>query len=274
MTMTYDSWLKQATARLTTAGIDSARLDSLLLLEDVTGKNRTQLLAYPDIEPTTEQQNALDAMILRRLEHEPLAYIRGKSEFYGRTFPVDQRVLVPRPESEDILDLLSEYNHVPTIIDVGTGSGALAVSASLMCNNSVVYGLDVDPECLALAQVNASNHQAAVTFLQSDLLRAMTEHAFTTPFAVLANLPYVPTGYAVNAAAMHEPKLALYGGKDGLDLYRVMFDQLREYEDEEIIVLTESLESQHTSLAGIAHDAGFVVARSKGLIQAFTHLPV
>lgn len=262
-----------AVQQLNLVGVETARLDALVLLEDVIGKDRTHLLAHPELELTTEQEKLLDSLLNRRLQHEPLAYIRGRAEFYGREFVMNEHVLVPRPESEDMIDLLKEYGDTPTIIDVGTGSGALAVTAALEKPNTEIIGIDIDPQCLAVAKSNAKELKANISFLESDLLRREDFEMYTSPIFVLANLPYVPDNYAINDAAKHEPGLALFGGKDGLDLYRVLFDQLSEYEDTEIIVFTESLESQHTALAGIAFDKGFVAGKKSGLIQTFTYLP-
>lgn len=267
---TTSQWLNSSEAFLKDAGIDTARLDCLVLLEDVTGKNRAHLLAHPELELTTEQIKQLDNMVQRRATHEPLAYIRGKAEFYGREFTVNQQVLVPRPESEDILEMLDQYGDIPTIVDVGTGSGALAISAKLQRKDSQVYAIDTDENCIAIARQNAKRLHAAIEFLQGDLLRPLKDRPITTPLAVLANLPYVPNDYTINQAAKHEPPIALFGGADGLDLYRVMFNQLTEYDEEDVIVFTESLEGQHHTLTGIASSHGFILGQTKGLIQELT----
>lgn len=271
--MNISEWLKSATKRLEKVGIDSARLDSLILLGDVLGNDRTHLLAHPELELTNEQENALKSMLSRREQHEPVAYIRGKAEFYGHDFMVNEHVLVPRPESESMIELLSEYGDTPTIIDVGTGSGALAISAAIARPKADVIAIDIDAECLKIAQHNSAKHGVIIQFMEGDLLRGIPIDKYLSPVAILANLPYVPDEHPINTAAMHEPKLALFGGRDGLDLYRIMFDQLREYEDNEIIVFTESLEPQHKALLGIAFDHGFVSGKTTGLIQTFTYIP-
>lgn len=270
---TTSQQLRLTEAILTNAGIESARLDALILLEDVIGRNRAHLLAHPELELTAEQQEQLDGMVRRRMAHEPLAYIRGKVEFYGRDFIVNEHVLVPRPESESMIDMLSRYGHIPLIIDVGTGSGALAVSAALAKPESEVIAVDIDENCLAVVRQNAKQLGTKVTPMHGDLLRNVDLDAYPSPVAILANLPYVPDEYEVNQAAKHEPKLALFGGPDGLDLYRVMFDQLDEFEDQEIIVITEALESQHSALAGIAKNHGFVPGKTEVLTQSFTRIP-
>ena len=271
---TTSQQLRLAEKLLADAGIESARLDSLILLEDVTGKGRAHLLAHPELELTAEQQEKLDSMVQRRLTHEPLAYIRGKAEFYGREFIVNEDVLVPRPESESMIDILSRYGHIPLIIDVGTGSGALAISAALTKPDSEVIAVDIDENCLGVTKQNAKQLGADIETKHGDLLRNINLDAYPGPVAILANLPYVPDEYEINQAANHEPKLALFGGPDGLDLYRIMFDQLDAFEDQEIIVITETLESQHDNLAGIAKNHGFVPGKTEVLTQSFTRIPV
>lgn len=271
--MTNGEWLIGATKELTSAGISTARLDALILMEEVLDTDRAQLLAHPELELTHEQYSELESQLKRRRQHEPLAYIRGKTEFYGRTFTVNEHVLVPRPESEDMIELLAEYGEVPTIIDVGTGSGALAISAKLARPHADVLAVDIDTNCLEVARQNAKTHNVSINFIESDLLRAVDVEAYRTPAFILANLPYVPNTFDINQAAKHEPALALFGGNDGLDLYRVMFDQLREYDESEIVLFTESLESQHENLAGIARDHGFTHTKTTGLIQNFIYIP-
>lgn len=271
---TTNQWLKSATETLESAGLESARLDSLILLEDALGKDRTHLLAHPEIELSNEQITALNDKLVRRVTHEPLAYIRGKCEFYGREFNVNHTVLVPRPESESIIELLKEYGDIPTIIDVGTGSGALAITAQLNKPTSTVIAVDIDENCLKIAQQNAVALGAKnISFKHGDLLRGLQLDTAPAPIAILANLPYVPDAYPINKAATHEPDLALFGGTDGLDPYRILFDQLAEYDDTPLIVISESLESQHHNLAGIAKNHGFIPSKTLGLAQVFTYLP-
>src|SRR5579871_2419774 len=139
--MQIHEWLSLATTQMSTAGISTARLDALVLLEDITGHDRAQLLAEPEAKLTAAQQHKLTKVLNQRAGHEPLAYIRGFSEFYGRTFVITPAVLEPRPESETMIDLLLDlvksHNTDKTwpknlrVADVGTGSGALGITAQL-----------------------------------------------------------------------------------------------------------------------------------------------
>ena len=268
-------WIQHAKDVLSAEGIESARLDALLLVEHVTHKNRTHLLAHPELELTNEQHSSLTSLLSRRLQHEPMAYIRGIVDFYGRSFVVNNYVLVPRPESESMISLLKDFKNASTIIDVGTGSGALAITAQLEVPSAEVIAIDIDERCLAVAQGNANTLGVKAEFIHGDLLRPLLssfEH-YHEPIIILANLPYVPDKYPINAAAAHEPALALFGGSDGLDLYRVLFDQLSQFEDSTIVVITEALESQHASLAGIARHYQFTLDLTEGLAQSFIYTP-
>lgn len=270
--MNVAEWLRAAELRLKNAGIETARLDALLLLGDAIGRDRSHLLAHPELLLTQHQVTELENLLERRIQHEPLAYIRGKSEFYGREFAVNEHVLVPRPESETMIDLLKSYcERVQPlrIFDVGTGSGALAISAKLELADVEVIGVDIEPACLELAKDNVKKHSVEIEFFQSDLLSNLPVPNNESPITILANLPYVPDKYEINKAAKHEPGLALFGGPDGLDLYRTLFTQLAELRNPLITILTESLTFQHEPLATIAAEKGFTLKTHKDLIQVF-----
>jgi release factor glutamine methyltransferase len=263
--------LTSATQQLQDAGVASARLDTLILLEDCLGKDRAVLLAHPEIELTPQDVAVLREQISRRATHEPLAYIRGKVAFYGREFIVDKHVLVPRPETETMIELLKALSIATSahIVDVGTGSGAIAITAALELPDSTITAVDVDQHCLRVARSNAERLDAAVTFMHSDLLESWTGLPITSPYIVLANLPYVPESFHINQAAAREPRLAIFGGADGLDLYRTLFKQLSGARTPPSYILTESLPVQHTDLTGIAKQYGFSLQSSKDFMQLF-----
>jgi release factor glutamine methyltransferase len=264
-------WLEQATRLLDASGVPSARLDALILLEDATKKDRAYLLAHPEHPVHSSALYGLNKLLERRASHEPLAYIRGKSEFYGRTFMVDHATLQPRPETEAMIVLLRTLTlpKQPRIIDIGTGSGILAITAKLELPNARVVATDISPAALVVAQKNAKLLKAAVTFHQGDLLAAVPAPLFKMPCSLLlANLPYVPDSYVVNEAARHEPVSALFGGQDGLDLYRQLFGQLSTHRA--TYVMTESLENQHQVLAAIARQVHYHQIAVLGLVQLFS----
>lgn len=269
--MKTDDWLKASTARLKAAGVDSARLDCLILLEDATGKDRSWLLAHLEHELSNTEVQALEQSLNQREHHMPIAYIRGRSEFYGRDFILDEHVLVPRPESEAFFDLLRTIPlaGASSMVDVGTGSGALAITAKLEFPEAQVYATDIDEACLGIAHSNANALHADVNFVRADLLEPLDNRSLSPSVdIVIANLPYVPEAYPINAAAAHEPKLALFAGEDGLDLYRQLFTQLDSRDVRWL--LCESLTEQHLALAQLAGRHGYRLRSTSGLIQLFT----
>lgn len=282
--MNVKDWLKAATSTLQGAAIESARLDCLILLEDATSKDRAWLLAHPEYELPKLLVTELDKKVAHRSTHVPLAYIRGHVEFYGRDFAVNEHVLVPRPETEEMVELLkvmvssgSVQADNLVIVDVGTGSGALAITAKLEVPQAHVIGVDIDPACLAVGHQNAAalGVGAEVAFRAADLLE-VTDGGALLPEAdvILANLPYVPQEYPINKAAGHEPELALFGGADGLVPYRKLFQYLSERQQplkpEHLqFVITEALEFQHSDLAKIAGVMGYQLEKTAGLAQCF-----
>lgn len=270
--MTIQEFIARATAELQQAGIDSARLDALILLEDALGRDRAQILAHPEVEIDHLTEVKLNTKIVQRTLHTPLAYIRGKAEFYGREFVINTHVLVPRPETESMISLLKRlvgHQQQATIFDIGTGSGAIAITAKMELPQMDVIATDIDQNALKLSRQNAHAIGASIEFLQGDLLRPLVDGNHVLPTIVLTNLPYVPDSYPINKAAEHEPKLALFAGSDGLDLYRNLFQQVNELQSRPAYVFTESLVEQHNQLESLARSAGYELAASEGLIQAF-----
>lgn len=265
--MQLETFLADATRRLTDAGITTARLDTLILLEDYLGFDRAHLLAHPEMTLGADVQNKLEATIRERSRHTPLAYIRGKVFFYGRSFIVDPTVLVPRPESEVIIDILKGISDLPShpdIADIGTGSGCLGITAALEIPDSKVLLSDIDPQALNIARKNAKKLNANVDIIEASLLES-APHATV----ILANLPYVPDDYPINAAATFEPELALFAGADGLDLYKIFWRQIGAREHKPQYVLTESLASQHANLSELADQQGYSLLQTSGLVQLF-----
>lgn len=281
--MYISEWLVENTKKLEQAGVLSARLDCLVLLEDATGKDRAYLLAHDDQKLSDKTAKRLDPLIERRATHEPLAYIRGKAEFYGREFAVNKHTLTPRPETEAMIDILKTWipdrvqNDTAVITDIGTGSGCLAITTKLEFPNFQVLATDVSKPALSVAKKNADDLVADVDFLEANLLQGINETAAWIPdrvrngktLVIVANLPYVPNDYEINQAATHEPGLALFGGVDGLDLYRELFKQIETMERKPQYILTESLIFQHHPLASLARKHGYVLEETKDLIQLF-----
>jgi len=267
--MHLEDWLKIAEQQLNNAGIGSARLDALILLEDELRKERGWLLAHPELEISKTALKRLNSKLKKRATHLPLAYVRGFSEFYGRKFLVNRYVLEPRPESETMIELLLKLP-LPdevAIVDVGTGSGCLGITTKLELHYAEVDLYDIDAGALSVARHNQALHELHLHTRKSDLLNRHLR-AYDV---VLANLPYVPDHYKINQAAAMEPRIAIFGGPDGLDLYRRFFAQLQRFSWQPKFVLCESLPPQHPELARIAKSCGFEIYKSQDFIQVFTN---
>lgn len=233
-TSSLQDLLRAATRQLSDAQVDSPRLDAEVLLRHLLGVNRTGLfLRLPEAAPK-DILAPFDALIARRLAGESVAYIVGHREFMGLPFIVDPSVLVPRPETELLVEWAIEWlgDHPDSaVIDVGTGSGAIALSVAAMLppsSRSMVIASDPSIEALRIAIRNRevlSGHGivAKVVFVQQSLLTETTGEVDL----VLANLPYLtPRQIAENPDLAVEPRLALDGGADGLDLVRMLIVDL------------------------------------------------
>jgi release factor glutamine methyltransferase len=231
--MTLREALARATAQLDASPdlqADSSR-DALVLLLHTVGMTRAEFHANPDRSLTTIEQSAYDAAIQRRLTHEPIQYITGEQEFYGLALHVTPAVLIPRPETEHLVEaVLSELDPTaPTrIVDVGTGSGAIAIALAHHLPQAHITAVDLSPAALAVAASNAERHQltSRIRFLESNLLEALPSGE--TFDAIVSNPPYVSTA---DRNTLHpqvrdyEPATALFAGPDGLEIYRRLIPQ-------------------------------------------------
>lgn len=221
--------LRAAIARLDAAGVDAPASTARQLLCVATGRPREWLLAHDDETLPEAQARALEKLLARVAAREPLAYVLGERGFHGLTLKIDPRALIPRPETEMLVDLaLAAVRALPAgaaVIDVGTGSGAAAIAIALGAPTARVIACDVSADALSLARENAERLGARVSFVESDLLSNVPDLA---PI-VVANLPYV-TREEIDMLPpeiqAHEPRVALDGGTDGLDLVRRLLAQL------------------------------------------------
>lgn len=265
--MTIANWLSVTMEKLGDSGVDSPRRDALVLLEDTLGKDRSWVLAHPEYKLTQNELETVNKLLERRVDREPLAYIRGKAWFYGRFFKVNPQVLIPRPESEDFIDTLKELNP-KTIIDIGTGSGALAITAKLELPKAKIMATDVDESALEIAKTNAQKYKAEITFLQGSLLEPLNDKDLNN-YTVIANLPYVPEKLVTSPEIEQEPKLALFSGAEGLDHYKEFWKQVRELQNKPTFILIEALEIQHDILKDLAATAGYHLLKTETLVQMY-----
>lgn len=225
------------------------RLDFELLLAFSSGFSREALITYPDKNLGLKTLNKFRQLEKKRLKNWPIAYLLGEQNFYGLNFKVSPKVLVPRPETElmidEVLKKINEENYKTlNIIDIGTGSGAIIISLASrlkrinieLFKQTNFFGLDISPAALKIAKENAKNNnlKEKIIFKKSDLLNIIKNkkfskkiNIFSRPLIICANLPYLrPEEFKNEKSLSHEPKLALVAGKDGLKYYRQLFQQL------------------------------------------------
>ncbi len=208
--------------RLATAGCESPRLDAELLLAHALGHDsRARLLLEADAVPDADRLARYERLLARREAREPVAYILGHKWFHRISLEVDARVLVPRPETELLVEMALSLPAGARVADVGTGSGAVALALKRERDDLSVTGIDLSEDALALARANRDRLGLEVEFVRADLL---DERAYD---AVLANLPYVPQGARLAPEIeRYEPAEALYGGPDGLGELRRLATRL------------------------------------------------
>lgn len=236
--------LQQASRLFMQQGIDVPRLNAEVMVQHLLGWNKAKLLAE-DLQPfPADKRELFRGWVKRRLAGEPLQYIVGLQEFYGRDFRVTSAVLIPRPETEILIEeVLKRCNgwtgtrlstrgepsqdapratHQPLVADIGTGSGAIAVTLALEWPEADVYSVDISPDAIRVAQDNAQRLGAKVRLLQGDLIDPLLQADMRLDVLV-SNPPYIPSqdiDRLTVEVREHEPRLALDGGVDGLDPYR------------------------------------------------------
>jgi release factor glutamine methyltransferase len=259
---TVGELLSGAVARLRETGSESARLDAEVLLAHAIGAERTILLAHPELTVGDEAAEQFEEALARRSTGEPVAYIRGIKEFFGLAFATDGRALIPRPETERLVE--AGRNEVMTrlgargrgrdpapvrVADVGTGGGAIIVALAVelrrrkvdLATDVALLATDASPAALELARENAVGHAVGdiIEFVEADLLPPLNDRG---PFdVVLANLPYVRSDAIAGlpVAASFEPPIALDGGPDGLDVARRLLRLLPDALADEGVALLE-----------------------------------
>jgi release factor glutamine methyltransferase len=272
---TVGALLRDGVARLSAAGSASPRLDAELLLGHAIGADRTVVLAHAEAPVGVGQESTYRASLDRRAAGEPVAYIRGIKEFYGLAFTVDRRALIPRPETERLVELAEAEvmrrlasaarpaDSPPIrIVDVGTGSGAIAISLIVALRRRRaerevrVLAIDISPDALDLARENAVGHAAAdrLRFLEADLLPPVVVDRYDL---VLANLPYVRDDAMAGlpVAASFEPAIALDGGRDGLGVIGRLLARLPDALTDDGLAMLEIGADQGDAIAALAASA-------------------
>ena len=248
--LTIHEALVGATGLLGQAGCESPRLDAELLLADALEVGRARLVLDANLPLDDAAAARFASLVARRAAREPVAYILGRKEFRYLTLAVDPRVLIPRPETELLVEVGLELPAGARVVDVGTGSGAIALALKQERPDLLVTGTDASEDALAVARLNGERLGLEVAFVQADLLGGVEG-----PFdAVLANLPYVPDGVELQPEiAGYEPASALSAGPDGLDAFRRLLTML----DGTPLLALEVGAAQGPSVRTLLERAGF-----------------
>ncbi len=265
--MTIAEWLNTTSNELADGMIPNARLDAEIILAHTLSKPRTWIHAHSDETLDPRRRDIGDARAQLRLERVPVAYIIGHKEFYGRRFRVTPDTLIPRPESEALINLAKKYaTGAHHAIDVGTGSGCLGVTLALELPKLSMTVSDTSKKALAVAKQNADAFGADVRSLQSDLLDDYPLRADL----IVANLPYVDPAWPDNAPELiHEPAQALYAAEHGLALINHLIAQAPSRLSPGGLLLLEADVRQHDALIKDATRHGFTHLETEGLALAF-----
>lgn len=271
MPVLISDWLIEAVKQLKHSDVASARLDAEIILAHTLKKSRTWLHAHGDEELEPRLREIADARLELRKDHTPIAYIIGHKEFYGRRFAVTPSTLIPRPESETLIDLLKKYIDStklfahPHLVDVGTGSGCLGITAKLELPECIVTLTDTSRHALTVARKNAQSLEADIETVTSDLL---SQYPFT-PDIIIANLPYVDRSWYRNQETDFEPAEALFAEDDGLRLIKKLCTQATARQRQGDLLLLEADPRQHRAIQdmtvayNVLEQSGFALALQK-----------
>ena len=256
------SLFSELTTRLTPIS-DTPALDASVLIANIVDRPRTWVMAHPECTLTTAQQKKLHELLSRLESGEPFPYVLGHWEFFGLDFDLTPEVLIPRPETELLVEkAIAWLQQSPvrrTVADIGTGSGAIAISIAVNVPDAYILATDISPEALAVAQKNAQKFKVhnRIEFVHCDLLPPKPD-LFTTEKhldLICANLPYIPTETLHTLSVFgREPTLALNGGSDGLDLIRRLLKLAPEWLAPNGLILLEIEATRGIPALNLAYD--------------------
>lgn len=264
-------WVSDASAKLCSVGISSAKLDAELILAAIIKKDRTFLHGHADETIDAKCLKQANKYLNRRINHEPLAYILGYKEFFGHEFIVSPKTLIPRPESEDLIEILNELpitdlsNPNPRLVDIGTGSGCLGISAKLTYPQLEVTLADIDLGALKIASKNARKLGAKVKIIKSDLIKNYND----TPDIIVANLPYVDRKWLRSPETDFEPSLAIFSSDNGLYLIKKLISSASQLLSPGKYLIIEADPRQHSELTNYANKKSFETILRRNYVLVF-----
>jgi len=234
--------LKTSIKKLESKNITSAILDAEVLLSHILKKSKEFILTYPEKEITQGQLKKFNDLFNRRAKGEQVAYLTGHQEFYGLDFLVNKNVLIPRPETELVIDETRSFikSQIPAtkyqLLDIGTGSGCIAIALKKYLPKAQITATDISKKALAVAEKNAGFHKTKIKFIHSDLLNNVPGQKWDI---IITNPPYLDKKEADQKQLAHEPQKALYGGKFGLEIYEKLFQQIKQLKYPPKLILGE-----------------------------------
>lgn len=273
--MKISSALLQARQNLDSKGVSNSKLDSLILLTHALFLlgipfSKEQIIFNPDHELSLEQQQVFFNLILRRSNREPVSHIIGRREFYGEDFLVSKDVLDPRPDSESLIEAVltnfTDKGQKLKILELGVGSGCLIITLLRSFKLAVGTGVDISDKALAICQKNADNHQVSdrLNLAKSDLFSGInSQEKFDL---IISNPPYIPSQdieILEPEVRIHEPRVALDGGTDGLDFYRQIASEAKNFLKEKGQIILEIGIGQQQEIADIFTREGFLLLEEK-----------
>lgn len=271
--MSYGQWLQSASASLQNIDVPSARLDAELLLGFCVKKPRHYIIAHPEDQLSKARLQSLNKLLKRRMNREPIAYILGYKEFYGRNFMVSPSVLIPRPESETIIELFTKYKLTGRVLDVGTGSGCIGLTLKAEHPTIRLTISDISTSALKVAKKNAQKLGIKpIRCIQSDLLEHWLSHKKTKRFDVItANLPYVDNRWQVSPETAFEPASSLFSEESGMQHTKRLFVQLPRLLKRNGHLIIEADPRQHKELSKYAEKSGLYSIHKEDFIVLYTY---
>ncbi len=249
MNVSVHSILKDSESKLRAAGLPLE--DAAILIAYAIGVDRGALFAHPERACSAEEYIHIEQSLAKRLAGYSVAAITGHKEFYGLDFIVNEHTLIPRPETELLVEKALEYlrnNDHQIVLDMGTGCGCIIIALAKNVEQQrhiLFYAADVSGTALAVARHNARRYKTAIHFYHSNLFEQLHGQRYTL---IIANLPYLRTDQLREASIRREPVGALWGGSDGLDIYRAFLNQAREHVSERFCILLEIDPSQYSAV--------------------------
>jgi len=259
--MTYEALIKSARERLDSQGILDSSVDAFYLLEKATGVNGAAFYARLGEEVPNDEVARFEELLSRRLNREPLQLIIGKAFFYGREILVDGNELIPRPDTEVLVENLLELTKNEgnlKLLDLCTGSGCVAIAIKAVRSDFEITATDFSEAALSCAKKNAVHNGVAIDFRSGDLFAAVSGECFD---AIVSNPPYIRTAdinELMPEVRDYDPVLALDGGSDGLEVYRRIAEQAQEHLTEKGLLLLEIGEDQAKDVTLLLESAGFI----------------